>query len=541
MILAEANHRTVKPNPTNSFRHFIRTPGPDERFRLFGQRPQDIPERINNLFFRLSERFIFANNWETPLRSGFEAWENPDIPAGYTYLAQLVAHDLVQTSLIFPTIHGHPDSLRNNRSFKLDLDTLYGSGPAGCPHAYSNLKKFGFRSRLRLSRMRQSSTRIAAANPPFRDIGRGCAVDDNSYPMEGATEPLLADPRNDDNANLSQLLTIFVWLHNTVLERIEAAPPIDQSRPAEITGEFQFSAARRIVTDIYRRIVRHDLVPRIIDHRVLSHYDTQRNPFVDQVNDGRMPLEFSHAAYRFGHAMIRPSYKLNDVHDPFDIEQIMRTTSRRKPQAMPLNERWIIEWSRFFNLGDTDIVNFSQRIGPKFAGSLELPALFDYANDGAPRSLGHRDLLRSGATNLWSVPALIEEIKKRQPQLIALSRTLSDFSITKDRIRDWLQKHRGYGDMQITNEEIQALSDEPPLLFFILFEAADEAEGRHLGVLGSVVVAETLLKQFIPEDDAALEGLTHHVFGTGDIRTMPTLLNVLAKQTTLQNAEPPFL
>lgn len=215
---------------------------------------------------------------------------------------------------------------------------------------------------------------------------------------------------------------------------------------------------------------------------------------------------------------------------------------------MPLNENWIIQWSRFFDLGAASegLLNHSRRIGPSHAGSLEVPAGFGFADDGAPKTLGHRDLLRGYSTRFWSVAALIEEIGRRQPGLVALSPLLSDFERTRDLIEAWLRRHRGTGKAALRDEEIQALRDDPPLVFFILFEAATQADGRRLGVLGSIIVAETLLREFLPTTSPATSPATavpHAGIASSfdDVDNMPALLERLARRAGLEGAFPPFL
>jgi len=550
-----------------SFRHFIREPNPNEQFKVFGKPASANPKATNDLLLRLSKTLLTNDIWDKPLEVGFQAWENPKIPGGYTYLAQLVAHDMVQSSKVLSALAPNVSQLRNNRTTKLDLDTLYGPGPASSPHAYTGMKKFDPRYFLRLSRMRPSKAYNAEAHPPFRDIGRGTVRDGNGFMWyqvpQGmssrrtakqdrqlkthATEALLADPRNDDNATLSQLLTVFIWLHNTVLEnveRIHANMGTLAGRSSEVTAEYNFVTARRIVSSAYRRIILQDLMPKILHPGVLSHYKNQQAPFVDNMDDDRMTLEFSHAGFRFGHAMVRPTYQLNPLGQPFEIGHILRTTSSREPYSMPLNEKWIIQWSRFFDLGSPDIVNWSRRIGPSFADGLEAPDGIGFPSDGAPKQLGHRDLLKGGGAGLWSVPALAKEIAAKQPELAALSLGLQNFPAASKKLSVWIGKHRGLHDSQLTDDEITALSKDPPLLYYILYEASEEAQGTHLGVLGSIIVGETLLRHLgdagsaqtagVPQGNAFLQKIS-------TVSTMPDLLTTLAETSGLKKATPPFL
>ena len=64
------------------------------------------------------------------------AGDNNDVPAGYTYLGQFIDHDITfdPTSLQEKLVD--PSGLRNFRTPMLDLDCLYGSGPADQPYLY---------------------------------------------------------------------------------------------------------------------------------------------------------------------------------------------------------------------------------------------------------------------------------------------------------------------------------------------------------------------------------------------------------------------
>lgn len=86
---------------------------------------------------RLAKRMDFEFDWPGgAAEQGLDAWENPEIPSGYTYLLQLVAHDTVSTSLSIAVLEGTSTGVRNARSGALRLDTIYDGGPAVCPIAF---------------------------------------------------------------------------------------------------------------------------------------------------------------------------------------------------------------------------------------------------------------------------------------------------------------------------------------------------------------------------------------------------------------------
>ena len=59
-------------------------------------------------------------------------------------------------------------------------------------------------------------------------------------------------------------------------------------------------------------------------------------------------------------------------------------------------------------------------------------------------------------------------------------------------LREWLVSEPAYGGL--TAEDIETLANDPPLPFFILFEAMQQpqAEGLCLGPLGSIIVSEVI-------------------------------------------------
>src|ERR1700752_4749781 len=59
--------------------------------------------------------------------------DNPDVPVGYTYLGQFIDHDITFDPTSLREMLVDPLALRNFRTPKLDLDSLYGGGPIGQP------------------------------------------------------------------------------------------------------------------------------------------------------------------------------------------------------------------------------------------------------------------------------------------------------------------------------------------------------------------------------------------------------------------------
>jgi len=56
---------------------------------------------------------------------------------------------------------------------------------------------------------------------------------------------------------------------------------------------------------------------RVLHPEIYAAYSAESPPFMDQAaeteGDWEIPFEFSHGAFRFGHAMVRPEYRINDL------------------------------------------------------------------------------------------------------------------------------------------------------------------------------------------------------------------------------------
>ena len=133
---------------------------------------------------------------------------------------------------------------------------------------------------------------------------------------------LIGDPRNDENLLVSQLHCTMLRFHNKVMEAMAPTSPL--------TGDNLFKEVQRLVRWHYQWVVVHDFLPRIVGQAVVDDIlrveelvvgGHGRPPiallrprfrFYEPSNTAYMPVEFSVAAYRFGHSMIRGRYFIND-------------------------------------------------------------------------------------------------------------------------------------------------------------------------------------------------------------------------------------
>jgi hypothetical protein len=496
------------------FRHFLGTPKPSQRFKAYGIDPLSTPghsEKVRALMNRLSRRMDAAISWPSHSDASIERWENPGIPSGYTYLLQFVAHDLVHSAIPLSVTGVLGADTANARRTALKLETLFGSGPVGSPFVYAqDTPNDERRTKLRLGRMRWKDKDVESGCP-FRDIARTPAENvtgiDRSIPGRrvALTEALVADPRNDDHALMSQLTALFALLHNGLVDVVCRGEPVAGINANLGAAYKRFLCARDALTTIYHNIIRNDLMKRVIHPAIYAAYSAAVPGFMDRPahfdtgsasaglraqNGWQVPLEFSHGAFRFGHAMVRPEYVINDL-STHDLSTTLEKTSANDPVNMPLDSTWMVRWSRFFEIQGSR-PNFSRRIGPFLSNGLGHDQIFPAVDQTNRVGLLYRDLLGSALAGLWSVDALIAEIALRRPHFIRASRLLADRPYRVGQLRAWLASEPSYG--RLASDDIETLANDPPLPFFILFEAMQQpqAEGLRLGPLGSIIVSEVI-------------------------------------------------
>src|SRR3954454_23779621 len=212
------------------------------------------------------------------------------VPAGFTYLGQFLDHDLTfDKSTLMEGVDIAPATLQQFRSPSLDLDSLYGNGPhdAGSAHFY---EADGIH-------LKQGA---AQGGPAGSDLPRQTAA-----PVGLA---IIADERNDENLAVAQIHAAFIRFHNRVVDTVVNAVPVAQ----------RFREARKVVTKHYQWIVRTDYLSRICTRGIVTGVFGAAGREVFEVNPAAgstptMPIEFSVAAFRLGHSMIRHTYEWNKV------------------------------------------------------------------------------------------------------------------------------------------------------------------------------------------------------------------------------------
>lgn len=383
--------------------------------------------------------------------------DNGVIPAGFTYFGQFVDHDITFDQTPVEERVRDPEALVNFRTPRLDLDSLYAGGPAAAPDLYDR-----------------------DADPPGVSlrIGHnpsGDLFEPDDLPRDDEEVALIGDPRNDENLIIAQLHLVFIRFHNAVVDELK--------RRREVKADDIFEEARRLVRWHYQWIVMHEFLRHVVGpdtaKAVLAagvggapatiqreHFSWDDEPFI--------PLEFSGAAFRFGHSMVRKEYRLNTnmkarpifkhARHPEDLAGL-----RRLPNGLK------IEWSRFFALSSSTDAQHP-RPGRRIDTRIE-ETLFHLPDGGGALPL--RNLRRGQKLGLPSGQDVA--VKMELPVLREAELHL---------------------DSRVSPEARAALSRATPLWYYILAEAQttrklipewkSPSAGRHLGPVGGRIVAEVL-------------------------------------------------
>jgi Animal haem peroxidase len=301
--------------------------------------------------------------------------EDPAIPAAYTYLGQFADHDLTYdptSSLRQSLDRAQIEKLADFRTPRFDLDNLYGRGPADQPYMYA-----------------PDGIRMLLGRPLSGNPEDPHAVQVPRGPNDRA---LIGDPRNDENRIVSQLHAVFLRFHNRVADELGEGASFEEVRE-QVRWHYQLM----LVTDFLPAIIDGETYERVFGD--LYH----PVPAIPKLRGGLrlMPVEFSVAAYRFGHSMIRSEYRLNA-----NVERPIFFSRNSDDKAdlggfRPIPDGWAIDWNLFIGLSDP-VVRRPQhafKIDTSLASPLRrLPA--DIAAD--PSMLALRNLERG---NIFGLPS----------------------------------------------------------------------------------------------------------------------------------------
>jgi Animal haem peroxidase len=465
---------------------------------------------------------------------------NSTIPPVYTYWGQFIDHDLTAntdrdaevSNITKQDLAPLPPAfvvrnLKNLRQPTVNLDSVYGDGPTFDPSNPTQAGRMYDGIKLRVGKVAKNPDPLPdPGNPPIRGepipperddlrdlprigvlIGEG-VVKEEDFPekLRGQTNfknlAFIADARNDENLIIAQFHTAVLRFHNAAVDWVKTNEPKDY-RGYERSDSQLFERAQQLTRWHYQWLVVNDFlktitVAGIADNILLGgpkHY-APRN------GEPYMPLEFSVAAYRFGHTMVRAAYDHNrnfgrpgNVISSASFNLLFLFTGNGSPpfgggtDVLPFN--WIIEWDRFVDKGSLFPDHFARKIDTRLA-----PPLRNMVNQGndpslAPdikailKRLARRNLLRGYHL---SIPT---------GQSVAAAMGVTPLSENELRLGNSGPLHQVLED--------NGFLQQTPLWYYVLKEAEVRANGNSLGELGSRIVCETIIGQLLNDLESYLK------------------------------------
>lgn len=274
-----------------------------------------------------------------------------NIPAGFTYLGQFVDHDLTfdKTDVMLGT-NVPPSALKQGRSPSLDLDSLYGAGPQDPESA-----RF-YSDGLHLKTGTTEAIGGIAAKPGH-DLPRVGGSGSDSKKREAQ----IPDHRNDENLAVAQTHLAFIRFHNRVVD----------SLPSSLPDAQRFARARNIVVRHYQWMLRTDYLPRVAAQGVVNDvFNNGRKAFevgAAPTDVPTMPIEFSVAAFRLGHSMIRQAYDWNKEfpsgQGTLSLLFEFSGTSGTLGGSVRLPSNWIADFRRLYDFKEANRPNLAPPAG----------------------------------------------------------------------------------------------------------------------------------------------------------------------------------
>lgn len=459
--------------------------GPNAVFpRVLGRALHRNPVQVKNI----GHQGVIDALTELANGMGRDAVENGPAEAGMTFLGQFVDHDVTldATSALGSRID--PARIPNVRTPALDLDCVYGAGPEASPHLYGGgaAEKF----------------LVFGRNENPLDLARTCAG-----------KALIGDPRNDENIVVAQIQGLFIRLHNILMTyRQKGGDTAKDIKSCAMEGMEphvwhdhvvpsleDFEHVRRFIRLHYQWVVWNEMLPSFVDQGCLKA--AAKGDLLDPMAPV-MPVEFTGAAYRFGHATTQFEYAMQRGADPKGL---------------------------FATLG----------FGPRpVEGNMHFDMMFSMRDAGDPQ------LARPVGTGLGlpllNLPFVHNEIELKDIDItldLAQSRNLALRNMVRDRYTYELisgQKAAEYFGISQRPDIPKALKDagftKTPLWFYSLQEAEEFGHGRLTGVGGNLVAA--VFANLLKRDTSSVWHVPHfkpwHGFG-GNNSTLAGIIAFVEK------------
>jgi len=427
-------------------------------------------------------------NWDRLLLRDFDVNSRSaeTSAAGYTYVAQLLSHDInfEQTSVLGTPMD--PSLISNINTPYVDLDTIYDFNGTKVDELATALEGNKFNIR-----------RTPSSGLP-RDFNR-----------DSTGSAVTLDQRNDQNRIVSQLTVALMALHNKLVD-----------------DGMSFEEARNHTIREWQAVVLHDMLPKLLDSTVLGVVaGGDRKLYVDAMkNQSVMPVEFATAAYRLFHSRANSEYEVNAGTTSARLFDIGNANETNLAGGSPLTDDLVIEWTNFFGSNAQP----SRILDPLYSQSIiRLPI-------GLPGTPSTRIRIQCGtgydsslecAEDEGACPICVDEptvdgevrvnlalldLLRGQTHMLAAGLAFADYAgelgvdVSSMIDASYLECDSAYGlPGDVCGPECTACGGTPafrdypektevPLIWYLAHESVLERQGRVLGGLGSRIVAETI-------------------------------------------------
>jgi len=387
---------------------------------------------------------------------------NDSHTAGTTFVGQFMDHDMTFDTTSVLGVVTDPARSPNTRVPTFDLDSVYLAGPFGSSHLYNSSD----RAKLRVG------------TTGFKVNG----VDVEDLPRDSQGNAIIGDPRNDENMIIAGIHAAVLKFHNKMVDKVRT----DRLVPNPNDVNAVFTAARNQTRWHYQYLILNEFLPLFVGQSMVNTILSQGRQFYRPAfNAAFMPVEFQGAVFRFGHSMVRPSYRANFTAQPagrpnspqffgfiFDPALGEARGDREDLMGGARAPRRFIGWSTFFRFpgleGDT---RPNKRIDTNITSNLfDLP-LFTIPSGDQPTSLPQRNLLRHLT---WSISS---------GQAIASAMGIQ--ALDKSELSDIGAVGRANG--------VSNLDTSTPLWFYIFREAEHRAGSTTLGPVGGRICGEVII------------------------------------------------
>lgn len=473
-------------HPNHSFNYLTVDPkAPDPKAFL----PNGNPARVIKLLKALGTAMIEGAD---------HAQGNSCIPTVYTYLGQFIDHDItagtdrrlpdtlqVLSNDIIKGVFEPVDpgdlvgekGIENLRLPELDLDSVYGDGPDD-----EETQKAGIfqddNMLLKVGEVALGDSELIPNphldQPMNRDLPR----------KEGRPFAEIADGRNDENTIVAQLHVAFLRFHNEVATTLR-----------QRNDRIAFQQVRQLVCWHYQWLVVNDYLRTICKHSIVDQWLCTNKCFFVNEETRFVPLEFSAAAFRFGHSMVRPSYDFNmnfgRGQNPIAMRaafhQLFKFTGLKGDldHINRLRGRWIIDWERF-----TDHYSpYQDRYARKIDTNLAMP-LSEIPKDNSNSTMSEDEM-----TMVITIEKHLAQRNLLRSYLLSIpvgQHVAACFGIEPLK-RNELIPHNNPHVKSVLEADNGLLLAKTPLWYYVLREAEVQTGGNSLGELGSVLVAGTII------------------------------------------------